>query len=603
MFTRSPLALLAATGLLNACSGDVSGSGVPNSNPAAAASPIGPVTSPIGPITGSSTPGTIPNSVIVPAGVPVAGQPQAPVVIEPRQDPPAIAPPPTLTSSVALRRLTARQFSNSIQALLGVEVDMSALEVDTRATGLFVTDAASATTSLDGVERYQAVAEQAVSDVFSDEAKRSEFMACGAAGPGPACTEAFLQRFGRLALRRSLTDTELQRYLGVATNAADLLNDPVQGLRWATTALLQSPKFLYRAEVGSANPAGTGPRALTSVELASKLSFFLHNGPPDDELLTAAETEDLTQTEVLRAQAERLLALPQGRRSVSGFARDLFWIDRIDEVAKDQELFEAFTPTLREAMKEEFVQRWEGLTFDSNGGLADVFTSRQTFVNRELAEFYGIEAPDAEGGVAMLPEDTERVGILGTGVWLSLMAEQKEGSPTLRGKFIREALLCVKVPDPPEGVDTALAEVPNAEELTKRERLAEHASSPACAACHALIDPLGFGLEHFDAVGAFRTTDNDKPVDASGTLDGVDYNGLPGLAAALGDSVVARDCMIKNMYRYATGNIAAPDVEQQAVARLVQTLEPQDFNLRALLVELALSDGFRWVDSAKEGSN
>jgi len=509
---------------------------------------------------------------------------------------------PTLPASpaapAAMRRLTASQFQHSVQALLGETVSISDVEADARASGLAVVDAASVITSTTGVEQYHTAIEGAVQQVFASEQSRLALIGCTPAlSATDVCTRDFLTRFGKLAMRRSLTVGEIDRYVGLASSAGTTLNDPFVGIQWAVTALLESPKFLYRTELGMPVAERTDANALSPLELASKMAFFLWDGPPDAELIDKAETGALASLEALRAEAERLLTLPAGRRAISGFARDLYWVDRLDAVAKDATLYPAFTATLRAAMKQEFLQKWEDVVFDQDVSALELFRTRRTRVNTELAALYGIDAPGAAADTFVaveFPVDSARIGILGSAGWLSLLGNQKKGSATLRGKFVREVVMCSDIPDPPPNIDTNLQDPEPGVVLTEREILAQHATQPACMGCHGLMDPVGFAFEHFDGIGAYRTTDAGKPIDATGSLDGVAYDGLPGLVDALTAAERTQSCLVKHLYSYALGALQTPG-EPEAVAGLTQSFAAGGSRIKPLLVELVQSEGFRFV--------
>jgi hypothetical protein len=406
-----------------------------------------------------------------------------------------------------------------------------------------------------------------------------------------------LTRFGKLAWRRTLNATEIERYVGLAHLAGATLNDPFLGIQWALTALLESPKFLYRTELGAPSVERADANALSPLELASKMAFFLWDGPPDAELIDEAESGALGSLASLRAEAERLLALPAGRRAISGFARDLYWVDRLDTVAKDATLYPAFTTTLRSAMKQEFLSKWEDVVFDQDVSAFELFRTRRTQVNAELATLYGLDVPGATADTFVateLPLDSERLGLFGSAGWLSLLGNQKKGSATLRGKFLREIVLCNEIPDPPDNIDTDLPDPEPGLVLTEREILAQHATQPACAACHSLMDPIGFAFERFDGIGAYRTTDAGKAIDASGSLNGVSYDGLPGLVDVLISDPQTQSCLVEHLYSYALGALHTPG-EQEAVANLTTNFVAAGSRIKPLLVELVASEGFRFV--------
>lgn len=515
------------------------------------------------------------------------------------------APATRPASLTATRLLTTSQFRNSLLTLLG-PVTVGPVQDDSRVEGFSTVGAAQIITTDGGVEQYQLAVDGALDQLFSDTARRGTFAGCvpsvPAAGATDACTRTFITRFGRLAFRRPLSTAESTRYTTLATAAAQNLVDAYAGIRWAASGILQSPNFLYRAELGETAPDRTDARRLTSLEMASRLSFFLWDAPPDDTLLKEAEASRLITVEAIRTQAHRLLAAPAGRRAVGNFARDLFWLDRLSRMSKDPVLFPRYTPALQQAMANQVIRSWEDLVFDQDASILDILTTRRTFVNAPLATLYGITAPGAGTDPAVLtavelPANSPRVGMLGSAGLLAMYANQKEGSPSLRGKFIRESLLCQTIPAPPDNVNTTLPEPPAGVVLTHREKLELHHAQGICRACHLLMDPPGFGLEHFDAVGAYRATDNGKPVDSTGSLNGTAFDGLPQLASAIAAQPEFVPCLVKSLLRYATGTAALLG-EETAVQQLTQTLVAANYRLKPLLVEIAVSEAFRFVKTS-----
>ena len=498
----------------------------------------------------------------------------------------------------AFRRLTGSQFQNSLRALLG-DVVVTAPEEDSHDSGLATVGAAQVVTSPEGVEKYQAAIDGALDAVFADATKRAALLTGSSCPPkvaaNDACTNAFIGRFGRLAWRRALTPAELTRYAALATLATQTLADAYAGARWAASALLQSPNFLYRTEIGQPMAGRTDVRQLTNTEMASRLAFFLWDGGPDDALLAAAESGQLASADNVRAQAQRMLGLPTGRNAITGFVRDFFWLSRLDSTAKDATQFPKFTASLRTSMGQELTRQWEAMAFEQDGSALDLFTTRRTFVNKELATLYGLPTTgltDTTLTAVDLPATGPRVGFLGTAALLTINANQTEGSPTLRGKFIREEVLCQTIPPPPNNVDTTLPDPPAGVVYTKREKLERHRTLMTCAACHALMDPLGYPLESFDAIGSTRATDAGKAIDTSGSLDGQTFSGLAGLADALRATPAAASCLVKHLYRYATGSAQAQG-EDTAVTELSTGFAGGGYRLRSLLSDIVASDGFR----------
>jgi hypothetical protein len=256
---------------------------------------------------------------------------------------------------------------------------------------------------------------------------------------------------------------------------------------------------------------------------------------------------------------------------------------------------------LQQAMMREVPSMLEDLVFTRAAPATELFTTRTTFVNADLAKLYGLDAANltADSWVKVtLPSDGLRAGFLGSAAFLSEFANQKEGSPTTRGKFVRTILLCQPIPDPPANVLPILADSPAGMRQTKRDKLAQHrAQGATCAGCHNLMDPLGLPLENFDAIGAYRAADQGLTIDVSGELDGTEFNGPIELGQLLSRSSTAAACLVRNLYRYATGVVEVSG-QEPTIAQLATQFEAGGRDLRKLMLDLVESDGFRLVSPA-----
>jgi len=507
-------------------------------------------------------------------------------------------------SGGAYRRLTASAYRNSLRDLLQGPVTIGELEPDSSAVGgLASVSAAAVSISSTGVQQYETAADAVTTQLFADTARRDKLLGCKPQSVSDmACFQSFVKTFGRLAWRQPLTTAQVTRYAQLISSVATSAADAYEGMRAGMSTLLQSPNFLFRVEQG-APPAsgGSGFWQYTSSEIASRLSYFLTNSTPDSTLLDVADANGLQGADAIRQQAERLLSGQAGRESVGNFVTELFQLGIIATHAKDQTLFPQYTPTLQTAMMQEIPAMFQALVFDQNGSALDFFTTRNTFVTKELAALYGLPTTGLSSTsltAATLPATGLRAGFLGSAGFLSLYASQLEPSPTLRGKFIRETLLCETIPPPPPGVNTVLPDPPAGVVLTKRQRMVMHEQSPSCAACHKAMDPMGFPLENFDAIGQFRTTDNGITIDASGDLDGVAFNGPIELGQQLAKRPEAAACLVRNFYRYGTGHVETPN-EQTVLDTLNAQFGSGGYHVRDLLLAIVTSDGFRYVAPAK----
>ncbi|MDX2054416.1 MAG: DUF1592 domain-containing protein [Polyangiaceae bacterium] len=543
------LALLSAVG----CSSEVS------SRPNGGTAPAGPATSP----TGTGTPGT---------GTGVGTPPQAP---------PGAAFGPT-----AIRRLTNTQYKNSVSTLLklgAVPTDTFETEPLSQSTRYLDNNSASLTVSPILAKQYATLAEKLV--------KAYTVTPC-AGGSETACGDTFIQTFGRSAYRRPLNATELQRYQ--ALFAGELSRTGYTGaVTQVIETMLQSPNFVYRAELG--DPAQGAKRSLNSHEIATELSYLLTDNLPDEPLAAAADAGQLLTVEQREQQARRLLTLDGAKPTLRHFLELFVGISRLEELPKDANVYPTYTPELRDAMKLETQTFIDDVLWQGDATFSTLLTAPYSFVNGPLAALYG--APDPGQGATLVKTSlnaTERSGILTQPGVLARHSKAFESFPIGRGKFVRIGLLCQVLPSPPQNL--GVMPVPEDPNLTTRERFLAHSASPSCSGCHALIDPVGFGLENYDGIGKFRTMENGKPVDASGNftstidMDGP-FQGGPALAQKLAGSIESKQCLALQAYRWAFGRDESNN-EAARVDAIAQELAAGGLNIKELVVALTKSDNF-----------
>jgi hypothetical protein len=332
--------------------------------------------------------------------------------------------------------------------------------------------------------------------------------------------------------------------------------------------------------------------------MASRLSYFLVATTPDDPLLDAAARGDLATADGVRAQATRLLGSAKARAALMRFFNEHLDIPLMPQIAKDAKLFPLMTATLGASARREVESLIGDLVFTRRTDFRELLDSRQAFVNGDLARVYGMATQP--GGAAfttalvpiVLPDDGPRAGYLGTAGFLSLKSHNTKTSPTLRGLFIREGLLCQEIPPPPANADPTFPD-PKPGESTTRQRLEQHRTDPGCAGCHALMDGIGVALENFDAIGAYRTKEGGLPIDASGELDGVTFSSARELGQTLRGNQRATDCVIRKLYGFAAGHMPG-DGEEAVIAALAMRWKTASYRLLDLLPELVASDGFRF---------
>jgi hypothetical protein len=499
-------------------------------------------------------------------------------------------------STAGLHRLTAWEFSNSLQDLLGHDVPLAPVEADTLVGGFATVGASSVSVSPAGVGQYETVLGNATAYALKDATRASSVLACTPkVTTDTACMTQAINAFGRRAFRRPLTSAETTSFLTVATNIGNQSGSTaLNGVRYAVWGMLQSPDFLYRVELGAPSSADGGRLKYTSFEMASRLAATLWASVPDDAVLDAAAQDALSAPAGVVAQAQRMLADARSHRSLSAFVDQLFDAFSLGQADKDIAMYPAYTPTLRTAMLQELELRVDDMVFTQKGDYLSLFESTSTFVNQELATFYGVPFAATDGGFHRvdLPSGTPRVGLLGSAAILAGHGHEQLTSPTHRGKFVDEMLLCRTIPPPPPGVPPLPAMAPPGS--TVRQILTTHRTQAQCAACHALMDPIGFGMENFDTTGQYRTADNGQPIDASGSLDGMTFSTLGQLGTALRKNAAVGPCVVSKIYENALGRLPVA-LDGPALDQLIAKFAAAGNRIDQLFVDLVANDGFRFV--------
>jgi hypothetical protein len=411
--------------------------------------------------------------------------------------------------------------------------------------------------------------------------------------PGEAdhCAEQILTPLLRRAYRREVSSADLEKPMAFyrQTQADEGFE---AGIEAALSAILVSPEFLFRVEQ---DPAGVPPHTayrLTDQELASRLSFFLWSSIPDDTLLGLARRGELHKPKVLEQQARRMLADPRSRNLVDNFAAQWLYLRNLDSFTPDLRLFPDFDENLRQAFRRETEMLVECVLREDRSVL-ELLKTDQTFLNERLARHYGI--PYVYGSrfrrVALGPE-RERGGLLRQGSILTVTSYATRTSPVLRGHWVLANLLGTPPPPPPATVP-ALKENTVSSFLPVRERLAEHRANAACAGCHNLMDPVGFSLENFDAIGRWRALEEGHVVDAAGALpDGRKFTGVTGLE----ESLLRRPelfvgTLSEKLLTFALGRGVEPS-DAPAIRQIVREAQAKDFRLSAVVVALVQSTPF-----------
>ncbi|MCU0657503.1 MAG: DUF1588 domain-containing protein [Polyangiaceae bacterium] len=495
------------------------------------------------------------------------------------------SPAPLLAAAAPLRRLTSEEYNNAVRDLLGDTTRPADAFPADEVVGGFETNTTTPVSSLH-VERYMNAAEA----LAAAAVRRIDQLAPCPEGAAPdACARRFLGSFGRLAFRRPLDAGEIDAYLALYREKHASAGH-TRAIQLLIEALLQSPHFLYRVEP----PRGAGAQPLDGLALATRLSFFLWASIPDAPLLDEAEAGNLASARGLELAARRMLLDPRSLAGIRNFHRQWLDLRRLATESRDSGKHPRFTPRLKEAMAEETLRFTAHAALGGGDLVGKLLTSRSTFVNGALSELYGV-APAGEGFAQRELPEGQRAGLLTQASFLTIHANAEETSPILRGKFVRERLLCQVVPPPPPGV-SALSGPPD-RSLPRKEQLGQHQRNPSCASCHRKMDPIGFGLEHYDAVGAWRTEDGRFPVDAVGQLAGTEdvdgpFDGAIELGSRLASSQQVRRCVATHWFRSAVGRVEQEE-DAASLAAIHQAFAASGFGLRELVVSIVTSDAFR----------
>ena len=498
------------------------------------------------------------------------------------------APPPA-----GLKKVRSWEYRNLMEQLFEGPIAISRpLPPDAvRASFSSVSAAADCYDPTD-VEGLELVALDVAAQAFAQTPTPLQAMGCEPSSASDTCVRDFIADFGRRAWRRPLTAAELSKYDGLAQSLAALYDgDPIKGAELTVAAMLQSPYFVYRVELGTPLEVDPGVRKYDGYEMASRLAFVLWERGPDQALLDAAAAGELTTEASVREHALRMLDDPKSIDAVFRFWREHLSIDRL--TLTNYPRAEA-TPSLYAAMREE--GHFMAYQLAQPGADALSFLDADTaYLQPELARVYGIELGE-EGEVSL---DPTRAGFLTSGLFLVSNGHPGKTSPTRRGKFVLERVLCRTIPPPPANVDLTLPDAAPGE-ATRRELVEMHATEPACKACHVLLDPPGFAFEHYGPMGGFRQEDNGLAIDASGELDAQPFRDAPELVALLRDNPDAARCVVTQTYRAVQGTVEE-DAEEPYIDALTTAFVEGGHDQRLMIADLVASEAFRFATGQRGG--
>lgn len=444
------------------------------------------------------------------------------------------------------------------------------------------------------IEQYSTVARELASQIAAPEiAARYDACILDATIDEGACASSFIGKFAEAAYRRPVAATELAE-LTALQQALRPESDFVSSLTSVVEAILQSPDFLYRVEFGEGSAVGARP--LTGHEMASRLSYFFWGAPPDEQLQQAANSGRLTSADDVLAQASRLLDDARSRQVLEFFFDSYLPINNLTDQTRDKELFPTFGAHIGALQRQEVQQFLMHEIFDGEGSWDSVLTAPYTFVNEELANFYGMAGVSGEQFVKVDLDTTKRLGLLTQAGILTGTTVTNTTNPVRRGGFLLSHVLCIDVPLPSEELAASIKPPEPYSGSTGRERFTAHSQNAECAGCHALLDPPGFALENYDAVGLWRDQENDVTIDASGNLPGVgEFSGPVELVQKIAANPNAHSCFAQQWQKFGYGrNLSADDACNRE--QLTTAFTQSGHNIKALLLALTQTDGFRFLN-------
>jgi hypothetical protein len=510
----------------------------------------------------------------------------------------ALADTATVPGKNPLRKLTLLEYRNTVRDLLGVSEDqigLAGLAGDQESALSGFVKGSSLTTGQDA-RALMASAEGAAKAAQGNLAK---LLPCNgvptAAAEQDTCVNKFIEQFGLRAFRRPLSKAETDglRKLYDDQRSAAIGASFEQAIVTMVGTILQAPAFLYHWEIGPVTPIREGNLVrYNPYEIASKLSYLFWSTMPDEKLFDLARQGGLTAPDQIAAEAKRLVADQRAKAAIVDFHFQWMEIIGLADMPKDPE-FKDYSPAVAQAMTKETQEFVSEVFFGPKPTLETLFTSTTSFVDPALAKLYGTTVPGT-GMQKVILDAKQRSGLLTQGSFLAVKADAGESLPPRRGDAVLHRALCIDLEVPPNIVVPAVAE-PNPMQTT-RERFDVHGKDACATACHTFIDPIGFAFENYDAVGAYRTTENNKMVDASGTVDlpksgKVSFKNAIELSAFLAKAPETKDCMVRQWVRYALGRREIAS-EEPSFKVLAQVFEQSGYNLRDMLVAVTKTRAF-----------
>ncbi len=507
-----------------------------------------------------------------------------------------------------VRLMTGTQYANMIADVFGADIKPGKPMAPFRRTdGLLANTAESVGVTSGDMQRLQRAAATVAAQVVDNgdlereiPSHRNSLVPCkpeNIKGPDDACATKFIKSTGRLLYRKPLPESLLQEYVAKAHTAAENNEDFYAGLSGVLEGMLIDPMVLMISDISEPDPDNPGQMRLDAYSLASRLSFFLWNTVPDDMVLKFAESGEIMTPEGRAKLVDLMMASPRLEDGVKGFFDDMFAFDDFNNLSKDATVYPIVTGTALNDSREQTLRTIADHLITRDGDYRDIFTTKHTFMSPALAAIYKV--PTRPGWTPYeFPADSPRAGILTHVSFLTVHSHPGRSSATLRGKALRELLLCQRVPPPPPNVDFSALEDPTSVLKTARERVDFHLQNPVCAGCHKITDPMGLALENFDGGGQYRTVEGGEPIDASGVLDGTTFDDVTGMSQALRNHPGLPGCLVRRIYSYGIGGPLDRASEEQA-GIFTKVFEQNGYRVPDLMRAIATSGAFAQISETQ----
>jgi hypothetical protein len=485
--------------------------------------------------------------------------------------------------------LTREQYLSTVQALAGDVPGLAQLlgdSVEASAFGLVQPDVTQVE-----LEHFQKAADAIAKTIATNQSALDKAAPCAAGAVPAECARAAVQSFGGKVYRAPVTDAaDIENHLklfnvGSATSYA-------YGIEMLLRGMLQAPRFLYRVEIGTGEKVSPSAVKLSPYEVAVRLSYTLWGTMPDDQLTQAAASGQLGTKEGVSQQMASMLTDPRGQKVMSRFLEGWTHIAAVDVLVKNPDTYPEFQqPSFRASLRGQAAAFFDDLLKNQGGKLGALFTSQTVFFNKDTAAYYGVTGGDTFQ--AMQRSDGTAAGLLTLPAVMAVQGKPNESSPIYRGRFVREALLCQTLPAPPANIPAAPEVTPGS---STRDRLKQHEVNQQCAACHQLLDPIGFGFENYDTLGRYRTEDGGRPVDASGNVVGTrdmdgPFNGVVELGQKLAQSQEVKECVARQWFRFAVNRFEQP-VDGCSMKSVIDSFDAAGQDLSSLPNAIAQTDAF-----------